>query len=335
VGGVLALLALGGPAVGDWREDLRFAAEMARRGNWREARFRWEQAARQQPDNPRLRNNLGVAAEALGDIEQARTQYQAALSRSRDENIEDNLRRFERFWRSRPAPGEPAPANDAAPEDPMPPGAAVGEPVKGDGKPMRVTVALPVPPQLDPGGARTLLVASFLTDDSALLDVNRELVRALRTEYRKHTELDVLEITPPPAVPEQTLEDLIANSGFWTHLGREYGADLVVSGVVTFERRDASGFQDVDIVSPTTGQKVRTSQFVEQEQFVLAFDVLFMDGRSGGLRHRDRLQRSAVFRGTQNDPLTAFYELSESVAPDMLAIVNGRTRDESRVVFKR
>ena len=166
------------------------------------------------------------------------------------------------------------------------------------------------------------------------LDINHELVRFLRSEFRKRSGLDVLVVTPPPAVPEQTLADLIANREFWKHLGREYGADLIVSGLVGYTRRDSSGFRDLDVISPTTGQKVRRSQFVEQEQFSYELDIIFMDGASGTLRFQDRLQRAAVYRGAQNDPITAFYELSESIAADVLAIVKARTREDIRVIFK-
>jgi len=136
-------------------------------------------------------------------------------------------------------------------------------------------------------------------------------------------------------VPEQLFSDLIANREFWKYLGREYGADVIVSGVMLYDRRDASGFRDVDVVSPTTGQKVRQSQFVEEERFGYELDIIFVDGATGELLFRDRLQRSARFRGTQNDPITAFYELSESIAPDLLAIVKPRSREDVRFVFKK
>jgi len=314
---------------------MRFAADMAKRGNWREARFRWEQAARDDPHNPRILNNLAVAHEALGEPEQARKLYHEADTLTGGKTIiGTNLMRAERFWSQVRTQGDgEVPTYDIR-------GAIPGDPEgfnekKKKGKSFKVTVALPVPARLDLAGRQTLLVASFLTEESHLLDINRELVRFVRSEYRKHTDLTVLPITPAPAVPEQTLSDLIANAEFWKYLGREYGADIIVSGVMTYDRRDSSGFRDVDVISPTTGQKVRQSQFVEQEKFQYELDIVFMDGKTGELLFRDRLQRSALFRGSQNDPITAFYDLSESIAPDMLAIVKPRTREDVRFVFKK
>jgi hypothetical protein len=74
---------------------------------------------------------------------------------------------------------------------------------------------------------------------------------------------------------------------------------------------------------------------VEQERFLYELDIIFMDGASGELLFRDRLQRSSMFRGTQNDPITAFFDLSESIAPDVLAIVEPRMREDIRFVFKK
>ena len=51
-------------------------------------------------------------------------------------------------------------------------------------------------------------------------------MRFLRSQYHKGSSLEVLDVTPPPAIPEQTVEDLLENREFWRHLGREYRADL-------------------------------------------------------------------------------------------------------------
>jgi hypothetical protein len=317
-------------------DTMRFAADMAKRGNWREAKFRWDQVVREEPHNPKVLNNLAVALEALGEPGAARATYDRALGVAGDNPVVvANRQRAERFWGQVEREGDAEPptydVNGLIPGEAE--GLAPGK--KQKDKSFKVAVTLPVPARLDLGDRRTVLVASFITDESELLDVNRELVRFVRAELRKHSGLELLPVVPPPAVPEQTLEDMIANAEFWKYLGQEFAADLIVSGIMRYDRRDSSGFRDVDVISPTTGQKVRQSQFVEQERFSYELDLVFMDGRTGELLFRDRLQRSAVFRGTQNDPINAFYELSESIAPDLLAIVRPRTREDIRFVFKR
>lgn len=306
------------------KNALVFAADMARNGNWREAKYRWEILARDQPENPKLLNNLAVTCEVLGEVDQAREYYEKAAALSKgDRNIEHNLSRFKHFW---DAGGQ---ARSSVPA------AAAGGKKKSKGKTLRVGVRLPVAPRLELDGRETLLVTSFLSQETELMNTNRELVRYLRSEFRKASELDVLDVVPPPAIPEQTLEDLLANTEFWRHLGRTYEADLIVSGVIVYDREDASSFQDVDYVSSSTGQKVRTTRFVEQERFQYRLDVFFVDGKTGEILFRDRLQRAVIFQGLQNDPFAAFYELSESISSDVLSVVTHRTRQDTRIVFKK
>ena len=142
-----------------------------------------------------------------------------------------------------------------------------------------------------------------------------------------------------PQIDFSTLVLSLATSAM-VHMGLvpdpEGGAipEIIVSGGIRFDRRDASGFQEVEDVSPITGQKIRTTRFVEQEQFTYELDILFLDGHTGALRLRDRLSRGALFRGQANDPITAFYQLSEAVAGDVLAVVAPRTREELRILFR-
>ncbi len=316
------------PAVaGDSTVDelLRFGTEMARGGNWREAKFRWEQALRKDPGDARLLNNLAVAEEALGAPEHARELFKRALAAAAtDSRIHDNALRSSLFW-GRPSDGDAA----------SPPTAAPVEWRKKRGRDVvEVPVALPLPPRLKLDGVKTVLVASFLVNDSDLIDVNRELVRFLRNEFRKNTPFEIQNITPPPAVPEQTLDDMAKNAEFFRWLGHEHASDVIVTGAMRYTRRDASGFEDVDIVSESTGQKVRQTRFVEQEEFTFELDVLYLSGADGALLFRDRLRRQVVFRGTANDPISAFYELGNSIAGDVLSVVASRTRKDQRLLFK-
>ena len=57
--------------------------------------------------------------------------------------------------------------------------------------------------------------------------------------------------------------------------------------------------------------------------------------RRAELVYRDRMQRSSVYRGSNNDPITAFYDLSESLTADVMAIVEPRTREDERFIFKK
>lgn len=322
---VVCLLAASLTWAGGRREILKFAAEMAANGNWREAHFRWSGVVRSEPDDARWLNNLAVASEALGEVDEAQRLYERAREIDpRDPIIRDNASRALRFRaRTQGERLDPVAARAAAGSDRVKPGR------RGE----RVQILLPVPPRLDLGERRRLLVASFLTGDDEVMDSNREIVRFLRGEFRRRTPLDAIDVTPAPAIPEQTLDDLAANAEFWKFLGRRHDADVIVSGRVEYDRKDVSGFRDVDVVSPDTGQKVRTSRFTEAEEFRFVVHVLFLDGRTGELLHRDTVSRGVIFTGLNNDPLTAFFELSEGLAEDVLAVIAPRKRADTRIIY--
>lgn len=119
---LLLLVASAGTAVADRKEkETRFAAEMAQKGNWREAVYRWERLLHDDPDNPRLLNNLAVAHETMGDYERARSFYQDALRlgsglREIRENFASFQNFYERLKRSEDLT-EPAVSGDRAHDD--------------------------------------------------------------------------------------------------------------------------------------------------------------------------------------------------------------------------
>ena len=76
----LVLLAADAPVVGAKSEDeLKFGIDVARKGLWNEARFRFEKAVTQDPNSAGALNNLAVALEQQGSFDQAREAYEKAL----------------------------------------------------------------------------------------------------------------------------------------------------------------------------------------------------------------------------------------------------------------
>ncbi|HEX9736892.1 MAG TPA: tetratricopeptide repeat protein [Thermoanaerobaculia bacterium] len=81
--------------------QLAFGIKMARRGLWSEALFRFQQAERREPGNPRMLNNMAVAYEALGQFDVALDYYQRALKASpADGDLRRNYSRFVEFYRN-------------------------------------------------------------------------------------------------------------------------------------------------------------------------------------------------------------------------------------------
>ncbi|HSS52416.1 MAG TPA: tetratricopeptide repeat protein [Thermoanaerobaculia bacterium] len=142
---LVAVLLLLAPGAGHAKANqassqLAFGVDMARRGLWKEALFRFQQAEKLEPENPRIQSNLGVAAEAAGQFDKALEYYQKALRLApNDKGIRTNYTRFVEFYQgfkgkkdvkkgsltmpapSAPPPTPPAGKPAAVPEPVLPP----------------------------------------------------------------------------------------------------------------------------------------------------------------------------------------------------------------------
>jgi Tfp pilus assembly protein PilF len=81
--------------------QISFGSEVARKGLWREAAFRFEKAVEKEPKNARAHNNLAVALEASGEFARALAEYKKALEIDpNDTYIRRNYARFAEFYTS-------------------------------------------------------------------------------------------------------------------------------------------------------------------------------------------------------------------------------------------
>jgi Flp pilus assembly protein TadD len=82
-----------------WESERKYGAQMARRGFWREALFRFSKAAEQNPNDAEIQNNLAVAYESLGETAKALTAYKRALELAPgDAQIKRNYARFAEYY---------------------------------------------------------------------------------------------------------------------------------------------------------------------------------------------------------------------------------------------
>jgi len=92
----------------------KFGVEMARRGLWNEALFRFEQARRQRPNDAELLNDLAISYEAVGRFDDADDTYaEAVRAEPSNRQIRSNYAKFREFYQNyRPT----APAGEATEE---------------------------------------------------------------------------------------------------------------------------------------------------------------------------------------------------------------------------
>ena len=143
------------------RSENAYGTQMARKGFWREALFRYEKAAQMKPDDAQIQNNLAVAYESVGDTAHALSAYKRALEIApQDQKIKRNYARFAEYYTSvqrassLPAPSSAAPAPSPKPETPsagLP--KPSGSPPPGPGPETVPPPSLPGSPVPPPAGA--------------------------------------------------------------------------------------------------------------------------------------------------------------------------------------
>lgn len=112
---VVAAAACTPPGVVTSRDYNRFAIRAQEEGLWREAEYRLRQALRENPNDARLHNNLAVALEALGELEEAHAEYQTAVKLDPgNDAYRRNLRDFTvaHKWEYHPEEEEPEAGED-------------------------------------------------------------------------------------------------------------------------------------------------------------------------------------------------------------------------------
>jgi hypothetical protein len=125
---VAPLWACGGnPAPHDASSQMRFGVQMAQRGLWSEAFFRFDQARRMGGGNdPQLLNNLAVASEAMGQFDTALEYYRQALALAPgNADLKGNYDRFVGFYEAFRAQAD-TPAETTAGATPAEPPADFG-----------------------------------------------------------------------------------------------------------------------------------------------------------------------------------------------------------------
>jgi len=112
--GLLAVLSSATPLFADARSDAKelvsFGIEVANRGLWREAIYRWQRATEVDPTYAAAFNNLAVGYEQEGELLKARDAYEKALMLApNDQSIRQNYELFKEINERASAPPKEQP----------------------------------------------------------------------------------------------------------------------------------------------------------------------------------------------------------------------------------
>jgi len=135
----------------DAKSQLGFGVDMAKRGLWSEALFRFEQARGLSPGNVSILNNLAVCYEAGGRFEEALATYREALTLAPENKVvKQNYSRFAEFYQGFRPRKTGTPATGPAPVAPT---EAAPPPPPSDAPPADAPPASAPPPESTPSQA--------------------------------------------------------------------------------------------------------------------------------------------------------------------------------------
>lgn len=100
---IAAMLAIAVPLYADRRDDakaqVKFGIDVAQKGLWKEALFRWQRATELDPTYAQAWNDLAIGYEQMGKFDDARKAYETALKIDpHDQYIQQNYDAFREIY---------------------------------------------------------------------------------------------------------------------------------------------------------------------------------------------------------------------------------------------
>jgi hypothetical protein len=226
---------------------------------------------------------------------------------------------------------------------------------------LEVPIETPLKSKLDVSKFRRVLVAGFVTDlvDEGI-DLAPETARLLQNQLRSVSKLQVIEPDRPPLNQALTKafklaedvrvtredrdryraegEKILQDGAFWRKLGEEYQNPLIVTGKLTFEEQNRSGFQQESAMvrDPRTGRvrEYRGNRYSERKAYSLSADFSFIDGATGRLLHKERFSEEVVYGEEQKvSPLSSYFELMDRLLPNFLGVISPQKIRGTRVLL--
>ena len=225
---------------------------------------------------------------------------------------------------------------------------------------LEVPIETPLKSKLDVTKFRRVLVAGFVTDlDGDSIDLSPETARLLQNQLRSSSKLQVIEPDRPPlnqalARNHKQAEDvrvtredrdrylaegerLLQDGAFWRKVGEEFQNPLIVTGKLSFEEQNRSGFQQESAVVLDRNRRpreVRANRYSERKAFTLSADFSFIDGATGRLLHKERFSEEVVYGEEQKvSPLSSYFELMDRLLPNFLGVISPQKIRGTRVLL--
>ncbi len=104
------------------------------------------------------------------------------------------------------------------------------------------------------------------------------------------------------------IEKLKSDGNFWVKMGKQYGGDYIISGVLDFEIKEKAGYETEEYVSPYDGRIYTRQRLVERTGVSLELLIWVLDGKEGKVLYEENFKHFLEKKGTHYDFITAFFE---------------------------
>jgi hypothetical protein len=183
-----------------------------------------------------------------------------------------------------------------------------------------VRIALPLPPKLDLTNFSHVYFPGFIVETkNENIDPNAETINFFRREFQKRDVMDILPNPPLNMADKDARTFFEREQPFFKTLGFDPPKDtLAVTGSITFEILDRSGFRQVESTD-ITGRSYYRTQFVEITGFDLTMKVFVYD-MEGKLLYTEALKDTLDVEGDSVDERLGYYELLQRMSDRVLGL---------------
>jgi hypothetical protein len=207
---------------------------------------------------------------------------------------------------------------------------------------LEVKLKLPVKPKLALDGEERIAIAPFViasdgerrNDRAARVDLQAEFHRYLRKQLAKSTKLKLVEV-PAIQLPGTDLKSMEGAVDFWRSLGRQTGADYIVTGVVDFDINDKSGYRTEEFVNPGDGRTYYRQVLVESTGFIFDIDLAVFNADTGEKVIEESFRDFKEFDQRHYDEILGLFENLRALETQLVGIFVSQETSATRYVFSK
>ncbi len=186
-------------------------------------------------------------------------------------------------------------------------------------KDVRIDVALP--PKLDLTSYDHIYFPGFITEvPSENIDTEREALNFFRREFLRRDVMGIISSNPVDLSDKDPRSFFVRDQPFFKSFNfKNADSTLALTGVISFESVDRSGFKEFEETDFTGRRRFRT-QYVEITGFNLNMRVYVYELNEGKLLYSEVLQDTTDIQGTNPDERLVLYDLMQRVSDRVLGL---------------